>query len=282
MVLVADHYPDFLDRANVVDFIAPIDFWLANIGQRAVWDCLGAIRFWLTNMLVVRRWARRHPEHYLSVDVRDCEADQDAVRAKLAAFLGLHDRVRRRARRVRRRTRPKVVGATEEIAADLPPIYDGLGRVRPGLEFDDWADGFLDSPDADGLLDRFESFWNTTSHTNLDWAGPVADELVEAVVAFSGRDEHAEHGALVLPRVLPPDLGQLGDRERRARALPRRSSRTRSRCRRRRPRCASCCSTSRTSPTTSSKRAYSALPIRETSLYTRLRDARAATSASGR
>ena len=54
MVLTADHYPDFLDRSIVVDFTAPIDFWLANIGQRAVWDSLGATRFWLTNMLVVR------------------------------------------------------------------------------------------------------------------------------------------------------------------------------------------------------------------------------------
>ena len=35
------------------------------------------------------RWARRHPEHYLSVNVREFEADPDAVRAKLVAFLAL-------------------------------------------------------------------------------------------------------------------------------------------------------------------------------------------------
>jgi hypothetical protein len=185
MVLTADHYDDFLDRSMVVDFTAPIDFWLANIGQRAVWDCLGAIRFWLTNMLVVRRWARRHPEHYVAVDLREFAADPDAARAKLVDALSLtsapgdvpggfvaFDR--------------SVIDGTESIAADLTKIYTGWNEFDLAATFGDWADRFLDGPDADRLLDRFESFWNTTSHTNLDWAGPVADELVEAIVAFTG------------------------------------------------------------------------------------------------
>ena len=29
-------------------------------------------------------------------------------------------------------------------------------------------------------------FWNTTSHTNLDWVGPIGDELVESAVALTG------------------------------------------------------------------------------------------------
>lgn len=185
MVLTADHYPDFLERAFVVDFTAPIDFWLANIGQRAVWDSLGAIRFWLTNMLVVRRWARRHPEHYVAIDVRDFEADADAARAKLVAALSLT-------------TEPgdapdgfvafdrKLIESTESIAADLTRIYTGWNEFDLAWKFDEWANAFLDAPGTDALLDRFESFWNTTSHTNLDWAGPVADELVEALVAFTG------------------------------------------------------------------------------------------------
>jgi len=186
IVLTADHYADFLDRAKVVDFVAPVDFWLANIGQRAVWDCLGAIRFWLTNMLVVRRWAQRHPDHYLRVDLREHAADEEATRARLVEFLGLT-------------TGPgalpagfvpldsAVIAATEAIAADLAPIYRGWAEFELASTFDEWADGFLTESGTDELLDRFESFWHTTSHTNLDWPGPVADEIVEAVVASAGR-----------------------------------------------------------------------------------------------
>jgi hypothetical protein len=185
MVLTADHYDDFLDRSTVVDFTAPIEFWLANIGQRAVWDSLGATRFWLTNMLVVRRWARRHPDHYFAIDVREFTADPDAARKKLVDALSLT-------------TKPgdvpdgfvafdpKVIAATEAIGADLREIYTGWNEFDLAVSFDEWADAFLDQPDTDRQLDRFESFWNTTSHTNLDWAGPVADTLVESIVAFTG------------------------------------------------------------------------------------------------
>ncbi|MEQ1737067.1 MAG: hypothetical protein ABL886_11770, partial [Rhodoglobus sp.] len=81
---------------------------------------------------------------------------------------------------------PKVIEATESIAADLATIYTGWTEFDLASTFDDWANAFLDQPGTGALLDRFESFWNTTSHTNLDWAGPVADELVDALVAFTG------------------------------------------------------------------------------------------------
>lgn len=185
MVLTADHYPDFLERSTLIDFTAPIDFWLANIGQRAVWDCLGAIRFWLTNMLVVRRWALRHPGHYLRVDLRDYVRDQDAVRAQLADRLGLAGEPGDVPPGFVAYS-PDVVAATEAIADDLRDIYAGHAEFDLGMTFDDWADGFLALPGTDELLDRFESFWTTTSHTNLDWAGPVADRIVDAAVAWSG------------------------------------------------------------------------------------------------
>lgn len=185
MVLTADHYPDFLDRAHLVDFVAPIDFWLANIGQRAVWDCLGATRFWLVNMLVVRRWALRHPEHYTRVDLRAYAADPDGTRARVASELGLAS------------TPGDVppgfvnfaaaaVEATERIAADLHAIYAGHAEYDLAARFDEWADDFLAQRGTDELLDRFMSFWTTTSHTNLDWPGPVADRVVDALVAWSG------------------------------------------------------------------------------------------------
>lgn len=185
MVLTADHYPDFLERSTMVDFTAPIDFWLANIGQRAVWDCVGATRFWLVNMLVVRRWARRHPDHYLRVDLREYEADQDAVRAGLAAHLGLSGERELPGGFVA--YSPAVVGATNAIADDLRAIYTGSAEFDLAASFDEWADAWIDQPEADVLLDRFESWWTTTSHTNLDWVGPVGDRVVEAVVAWSGR-----------------------------------------------------------------------------------------------
>jgi hypothetical protein len=185
MALTADHYPDFLERSTMVDFTAPVDFWLANIGQRAVWDCTGATRFWLTNMLVVRRWALRHPEHYHRVDLREYQRDQDAVAAGLAARLGLTGTPDDVGEGFVAYS-PAVVGATDAIADDLRAVYTGDAEFDLAMRFDEWADEFLAQPGSDELLDRFESWWTTTSHTNLDWVGPVGDRVVDAVVAWSG------------------------------------------------------------------------------------------------
>ena len=185
MVLTADHYPDFLERSTMVDFTAPIDFWLANIGQRAVWDCTGATRFWLTNMLVVRRWALRHPKHYLRVDLRDYQRDPDAVAADLAAHLGLTGTPGDVGEGFIAYS-PAVIAATDAIADDLRAIYTGDAEFDLAMRFDEWADDFLAQPGSDELLDRFESWWTTTSHTNLDWVGPIGDRIVDAVVAWFG------------------------------------------------------------------------------------------------
>ena len=81
---------------------------------------------------------------------------------------------------------PEVVDATDEIAADLFALYRGHAEFDLAKRFDEWADEFLGQPGSDELLDRFESWWTTTSHTNLDWVGPVGDRIVDAVVAWSG------------------------------------------------------------------------------------------------
>ncbi|MBX3195647.1 MAG: hypothetical protein KF727_11200 [Microbacteriaceae bacterium] len=185
MVLSADHYPDFLDRSVLVDFVAPVDFWLANIGQRAVWDCLGAMGFWLTNMLVVRRWAGRHPDHYVRVDARAFASDSTGTGATTAAALGFTGEPGELPPGFVRFS-PEVFAATESIADDLRAVYTGWAPFDLALRFDEWADDFLAQPGTDELLDRFVSFWNTTSHTNLDWPGPVAERVVDAVVAWSG------------------------------------------------------------------------------------------------
>lgn len=268
IVLNAEHYPDFVDRALVVDFTCPIDYWLANIGQRAVWDCFGAIRFWLANMLLVRRWARSHPQHYLRVDIRDFADDPTAVHRALAIFLQLngepgvvpdgflaYD--------------PALVDSTERIADDVRAIYEGYSEFDLASSFDNWADAFLDTEEADRLIARFERFWDSTSHTNLDWAGPVAEQLVRAAVEFTGATSRPStarwfyHEAFQLhsddyqhPKgSLEHYLGDLEDEI----VLPAMAAHVR----------IVLCYLERIAENTS-KRAYSALPIRETGLYRRL------------
>lgn len=273
IVLTAGGYADFLDRAVVIDFTCPVDYWLANIGQRAVWDCLGAIRFWLANMLLVRRWAARHPANYRRVDLRELVADPEAVRSGLASFLGCRLDGEAAVPDGFSEYSPAVVTSTELIASDVRDIYSGWAEFDMAIDFESWADSFLSQPEADRLLDRFQLFWDTTSHTNLDWAGPVADELVESAVAFTGAQTSKNtsrwfyHDAFALHSDdyqnphgnLEHYLGMLEDEI----VLPSMAAHVRIVLR----------YLERVADNIT-KRAYSALPIRETSLYRRLLEQR--------
>lgn len=270
IIVNAGHYPDFLDRAVVVDFTNPIDFWLANIGQRMVWDNSKTIRFWLVNMLVVRRWAKRHPKHYFAVDIREYAADQQKVRAALGRFLGIDGKPMDQVPDGFIRYAPQFIDAFERNATELRRIYEGWGEFELGMTFKDWADAYLALPESDALLDRYEDFWNTTSHTNLDWVGPVAEEVVERCVEFVGVKNRRNvsrwfyHECFELHSdnwenpsgTLEHYLGDLEDEI----ALPSMATYIR----------IVLLYLERTADNTI-KRAYSALPIRETNLYKRMR-----------
>jgi len=182
----AAHYPDFLAKAMVADFTNPLDFWLANIGQRMVWDNIVAIRFWLVNMLVVRRWAAANPGHYAAIDIRDYVRDRGAASRKLRDFLKLENDALSEVPDGFIRFSPELVAKLENNAADLRRIYEGWAEFDLGMTFDAWSDAFLREPGVHALLDRFCAFWNTSSHTNLDWVGPIEEEIVERLLAFTG------------------------------------------------------------------------------------------------
>ncbi|MGH8046933.1 MAG: hypothetical protein ACREKL_06775, partial [Chthoniobacterales bacterium] len=186
IVVNAAHYPGFLEKSAVIDFTNPLDFWLANIGQRMVWENTVAIRFWLVNMLFVRRWELKNPGHYTAVDIREYTRDRDVVSARLKAFLNLESKPAADVPDGFIRFSPEFVARFERNAADLRRIYEGWTEFDLGMNFSAWADAFLAEPEIDELLARYGDFWNSTTHTNLDWIGPIEEEIVGRLLEFTG------------------------------------------------------------------------------------------------
>lgn len=273
IIVNSAHYPDFLEKAVVVDFTNTLDFWLANIGQRMVWENLVAMRFWLVSMLVVRQWAKRHPAHYTSVDIREYAQDRAAVSEKFRCFLHLEGEASAQVPDGFIRFSPELVARLERDAADLRRIYEGRAEFDLGMTFDDWADAFLAEPGVSALLERYCAFWNSSSHTNLDWIGPIETEIIERLLAFTGatsrrslsrwfyhecfhlRSDNWEHPTGNLEHY----LGCLEEEI----VLPEMAYYVR----------IALCYFERVAENTV-KRAYSALPIRETDLYRRVMNCR--------
>ncbi len=186
IVLNAGHYPDFEESSYVLNFSNPLDYWLANIGQRMVWDNLTAIKFWLVNSLYVKSWELSHPGTFVTFDIREYATDREAVSARIASFLELSEPPAAEPPDGFIRFSDGLVGKIERDAAVINSVYEGWADYDLGMRIEEWSADFVSEPEIAALLKRYESFWNSTSHTNLDWIGPIEEEIVERARAFAG------------------------------------------------------------------------------------------------
>jgi hypothetical protein len=55
--------------------------------------------------------------------------------------------------------------------------------------FKNWSSDFISNSANKELLNDYQKFWHSTAHTNLDWIGPIADEIIEAAIPISGQSD---------------------------------------------------------------------------------------------
>lgn len=183
----AQRYPRFDETAVVINFSNPIDYWLANINQRFVWNNLNTLKFWIVNELAVRAFAKQR-QNYLNVDVREYAHDQQGVTRKIRKFLGfaLEGPINPEAPDGFIRFSKSMVDKIEADAVALKPIYQDHAFYKLAESIEEWSEAFLESKEVRHQLNRYSDFWNSTSHTNLDWVGPVEEEIVEMAIEKTG------------------------------------------------------------------------------------------------
>lgn len=181
LVLQQNAYPRFAERIRVVDFGNEVHLWLAMISQRMTWNCIDATKFYIVQRLLLALFSKRgYP--YKSVDLREYLAEPASTVAAVRTFLGM--------RALPTGGSPPAVpgfismdrSRIEGILADaedLKRVYSGNPLVACASGIDTWSRAFLDDPQNVGLLDRYLTYWNSTSHTNFDWVGPLEELIIE-------------------------------------------------------------------------------------------------------
>ncbi len=179
-------YPGLMNDAVFIDFSNPIDYWLANVNQRFVWDNRQTLKFWTVNQLCLRLFQRRVP-HFLSVDVREYTNDRHGVARKLRRFLNLPPDVKLQDHAPDGfiQFSPDLVEKIERDAASLVPIYRDHALYKLATGIDEWTEDFLKDAERISLLERYRDFWNSSSHTNLDWVGPIEEQIVEEALRLT-------------------------------------------------------------------------------------------------
>ena len=164
--------------ARVLNVANRIDYWLASISQTRTWNCIEACKFWLVNNLFLMQFQAGHPE-YRSFYLEDLIDTPEQQMGQIREFLGVGAGRAPHAAAGHLTLQRSVIDATRNNAALLREIYRDEPLFNLADTLDQWGPSFISTPAVSRLLMRFAEFWNSTSHTNFDWVGPVAEEIVE-------------------------------------------------------------------------------------------------------
>jgi hypothetical protein len=194
IALNSRHYPGLAENVTIVNLFCRPARWLAMISQTRTWNCAEACKFWILNNLYLRQFAGTHPRYHASC-YDDLVDNPEVEIAKITNFLGLHENGGKNdlsAIPGMVSINPRLLEMQKENDVSLRAIYQDYGLFQMAERFDEWAPEFLRSKRIGELLAKYARFWNSTSHTNFDWIGPVGEEIVEEAARFfpqvSGRN----------------------------------------------------------------------------------------------
>lgn len=185
--LVLSHGRELMGRSDfrMLGCVNRVEFWLANISQRMTWDCMEAAKFWIVNHLLLELFAKQRPQ-YLAVDLERLVDDRAATLSAVWRQLGLEPAATDAALPGFIRFDPGIFSAIRRDADLLGQIYADSAVVQMSRSLAQWAPAFLAAEGNVILLERYRDYWNSTSHTNFDWIGPLEAEIFERARSLSG------------------------------------------------------------------------------------------------
>ena len=184
--LVLSHSAELARRQDwrMLACVNRVEHWLANISQRMTWDCRQAAKFWVVNHLLLEAFSREQPA-YLEISLETLVDRPEASMATVWKHLGLQPAAGERPAGFIR-FEPKVFDKIRRDADLIVLIYGDCLEVQLAHSLRDWAPAFLHEKDNRSLMERYREYWNSTSHTNFDWIGPIEEEIIGRAALLAG------------------------------------------------------------------------------------------------
>jgi hypothetical protein len=170
----------------IINVANRIDYWLASISQTRTWNCVAACKFYIVNSLYLIRFKLENPR-FESFFLEELVDSPEAELLRISTFLGISlDQSNREFAGI---IEPNlsIVESIKHNARLLRKIYSDSQLFKLAETIEHWGPELVRLKETSLLLDRYASFWNSTAHTNFDWVGPVAEEIVDIAVARFGQ-----------------------------------------------------------------------------------------------
>lgn len=188
VLLNHSHYSDFEEKVKVIHVSCSISRWLTYISQTRTWDCSKAIKFWLVNNLYALNYSVEKGNTLIMQTDELLNAEGELM-PKIENFLNLNILTKNENYYPGfLKMNKNIVEEQEIISKQINEIYKDYGLYNLALNFDDWSSEFIKQGSIKELLEKFSKFWNTTCHTNLDWVGPIGDQIIKKALIFNKID----------------------------------------------------------------------------------------------
>ena len=179
-------YNKFKEKVVVIHVSCSISRWLTYISQTRTWDCSKAIKFWLVNNLYSLMYSLSGGKT-LIINIDELINSENQLMNKIESFLNLNKQTINS-----QKTPPgflkintNIIKEQTLISTHMNNIYKGNNLYNLAVNFDEWSKEFIKKPHVQAILNKYSFFWNSTSHTNFDWIGPIGEELIEEILKFN-------------------------------------------------------------------------------------------------
>lgn len=185
VLLNHNQYNKFDEEVKVIHVSCSISRWLTHISQTKTWDCSKSIKFWLVNNLYALAYSLEKG-NTLIINTDELLSSEEDLMNKIEKFLSLKKVNNSQA------LYPgfllinnNIIEEQEKLSKQIDKIYKDNGLYKLASSFEDWSADFVKKDNVKEMLGNFSKFWNSTCHTNLDWIGPIGDQIIEEVIKFT-------------------------------------------------------------------------------------------------
>jgi len=188
VALNSSFYEDYITDFRIWNVHNEIDIWLASISQSRTWNCHEACKYWLVNNLYLDYFSKTKGNQYQSFNWTDIVTDPKSVLVEIAKELGVH--LNEKAEHD-----PGIIQPSKEFenkllndAKILRKIYSNTPLFKLADSFSEWSQLAIADKRIIRLLEEYVQFWNTTGHTNFDWVGPIADQIIDRLKFYCNEE----------------------------------------------------------------------------------------------
>ena len=172
-------------KITILDWTASPALWLALISESLSFNPALSLKFWIISKISFRYFERNYNGKFISSSLDNYIENPKEVIEKIEKLLSVESK------NFDKRTDKEDgfididfdrLKNIEKVALDINKVLKGFCLLKLANSFSDWVDDFIDTEEGERLINRYISYWNSTSHIAFDLSSPAEDDIINLLL----------------------------------------------------------------------------------------------------